>query len=494
MLPETIETASRHVRPRSDALYSGPIKQWAILVGISKYKHEEWNLKYAHRDAEELYKLIQTASGGGFEANRIEKLINEEATTRNVTRALRGFLTQPAKEDLVLIYFACHGGPDPRRPKLLYLLTHDTDPKDISGTALRMDEIERSLRDYLLAERVVIIADTCHSAAIGATGGRDIGNTAEITNRYLEEVSKAKRGVALLTSAEASERALEDERWDGGHGVFTYFLLKGMKGEADGHRQPKDGKVTVGELFEYVRESVRNATNDQQHPAIGTAEFDRNLLMAVTGGVDAAEHYALGCRLYDLGWRLDDVGRFESACRQFGEALRLSRSAGVSYPEAETWLGKSWLAAGEYDKAVRILQDLTDRDPANAPSEAWFYLGIAGAKRRDHDGAVHAFDEFVARDSRNKNAAWVIEYSQLLRRRNGGKKRALLIGINEYRSGFPKLQGCVNDVELLKGVLTHKFRFEESDMMILIDKAATRQAILHAFQTLSRGADRADML
>jgi len=102
----------------------------AVIVGISEHKNKELNkgVQYAKADAEELYKLIQTASGGAFEAERILKLVNEEATTARIIDALRNFLQKPAEDDLVLLYFACHGAPDPRRPQVIYLLTHDTDP------------------------------------------------------------------------------------------------------------------------------------------------------------------------------------------------------------------------------------------------------------------------------------------------------------------------------------------------------------------------------
>lgn len=161
----TADTQDRHLRDASPrSVYPAYVNRWAILVGISKYQHEHLNLQFADRDAEELYKLLQTPSGGGFEADKIIKLVNEEATTAKVQRTLRSFL-QPAKpEDIVLLYFACHGGPDRRGNP--YLLTYDTDPDDISGTALPIREIRLSLKENLDAERVVIIADTCHSAAV----------------------------------------------------------------------------------------------------------------------------------------------------------------------------------------------------------------------------------------------------------------------------------------------------------------------------------------
>ena len=54
-----------------------------------------------------------------------------------------------------------------------------------------------------------------------------------------------------------------DERWGGGHGVFKYFLLKGLQGEADSNH---DGTVTTGDLFAYVSEQVRKATSKRQNP------------------------------------------------------------------------------------------------------------------------------------------------------------------------------------------------------------------------------------
>ena len=139
------------------------IDRWAVIVGISKYKDERWNLKYADRDADELSELLQKGTGGGFAKDHILKLTNEQATTGAIQKALRSFLKKPGKDDVVLLYFSCHGSADPDRPEILYLLTHDTDRDDISGTALPMREINASLQEYLQARRVVILADACHS-------------------------------------------------------------------------------------------------------------------------------------------------------------------------------------------------------------------------------------------------------------------------------------------------------------------------------------------
>ena len=66
----------------------------------------------------------------------------------------------------------------------------------------------------------------------------------------------------MITASDISESSFEDARWDG-HGVFTYFLLRGLKGEADKNH---DGVVTAGELFAYLERAVPEATNGKQNP------------------------------------------------------------------------------------------------------------------------------------------------------------------------------------------------------------------------------------
>ena len=471
------ESQKRGLQVDLPTSYATYVNRWAIIVGISKYKHESLNLNYADRDAEELANLLQTPSGGGFEADHIVKLINEDATTANITRALRSFLKKPAREDIVLIYFASHGAPDIDRPNIVYLLTHDTDPRDISGTALPMREVDLSLKENLLAERVIIIADTCHSAAIGGgIGRRSAGNNSGVINRYLQEVGTSRGGVALLTSAEANEVSFEDKKWGGGHGVFTHYLLEGMRGAAD--YKPRNGIVTVGELFEYVRDNVQKATGNQQHPCIGSNPFDRNLPIAITAGISAHEHYEIGCQLYQLGMKLHDPSCFESASNHLQEALRLSRITRNRFPEIYLQLGLTWMASGDLVKAIQEFEEATKANVADAA----YYLGIAYMKQGEPDKAIPALELFLARQPDDDKAAWVSKLVSWLQ--SGiGKRYALLIGINDYNPGskIPSLRGCVNDIQILNNVLSNQYNFNTT---MLADVEATYGNILKAFHDL----------
>ncbi len=101
----------------------------AVIVGISRYASPQLTLQYAHRDAENIHQFLLTPAGGAFAPERIRLLRDEEATTRAVTQAVRSFLAQTEDDDLVLIYFACHGAPDttaPARPLSLAVPTTAT--------------------------------------------------------------------------------------------------------------------------------------------------------------------------------------------------------------------------------------------------------------------------------------------------------------------------------------------------------------------------------
>jgi len=60
-------------------------------------------------------------------------------------------------------------------------------------------------------------------------------------------------------------QGLEDDQHR--HGLFTYYLLRAMRGEADTNR---DGNVTLGEAVSYLSQKVRWASktymNQEQRP------------------------------------------------------------------------------------------------------------------------------------------------------------------------------------------------------------------------------------
>ena len=477
--------------PSQAKVYPPNVKGWAVVVGISKYVHAPWNLDYANRDAVEFAKTIRADAGGRFQ--EVKELIDEAATLGNINRALKSFLKKPDIDDVVLLYFACHGAPDPDRPENIYLLMHDTEPDEIAATALPIREIREALKVTIRAERIVILADTCHSGGLDVFAGRRGIDQSGVVNTYLQDLSQSHGGVALLTSAAANETAVEDRRWGGGHGVFTHFLLEGMRGKADGYGgKPRDGKVAVRELFEYVRDMVKKETGDAQHPVIGPEAFDPNLPMAITGQIDAGELCKLGEQTEHLARLLDDPMRYRAAATLYADAYEFASRVEGRAPGAEVGLARNLIEAGEIDEATRTLTKLIERDGGEADPEALLWLGIGRAIQRRQD-AGEPLRTFAEQNTLHEASAWAARYAAATT--GSGERRALCIGINAYASEtIPPLEGCVNDVHLIRDVLKNRFHLEDANTNVLLDESATRQGILDALADLGRRSADEDQL
>lgn len=79
-----------------------------------------------------------------------------------------------------------------------------------------------------------------------------------------------------------------------------------------------------------------------------------------------------------------------------------------------------------------------------------------------------------------------IQYGKALAQ-STSRKLALLVGINKYPRSqrFTNLYGCLNDVELQRQLLIHRFGFQDSDICVLVDETEnppTRNNILTAFE------------
>jgi len=138
-------------------------------------------------------------------------------------------------------------------------------------------DIETALKRFIKARKVVVLADACHAGGIGQSF--DIARRA---NRGLKvnpissgltNLSNVSDGVAIFSASADNQYSQESKDWGGGHGVFTYFLLKGLKGNADFN---KDGRVNLGELNLYLSEQIRRTTKNAQTPIV-SGKFDPGL-------------------------------------------------------------------------------------------------------------------------------------------------------------------------------------------------------------------------
>lgn len=230
---------------------------YALLVGVSEYEklpHDLW-LQYPDADARSFAEFLASPRGGSIPASQMVLLTNAQATSGAVRKAFSGFLKErPGSNDTVYVLIASHGTVD---SKGSYILTWDSDPENLDGTAIGMGELRDVVeRELKTAGRVIFLADVCRAAAIAGQKSTAIGGA-------VEKLAEAPGEMLGLMAARPRELSMEGPQFGGGHGAFTYSVLKGLSGAADVNG---DGSVTAGELIDFVTADVAKRTDNRQHP------------------------------------------------------------------------------------------------------------------------------------------------------------------------------------------------------------------------------------
>jgi len=267
---------SRHVRAtyvRREPVLPPLAQRWAVIIGVSEYENAGVgglkNLRYASRDAEQLYSQL-IGSRALWSKENIKLLTDKQATKEAVSIAILDFLKKAQKDDMVVIFFSGHGSPDPARPKNNYFLCYDTDPTKLTVTGFPMWEIDNALeRGIIEAKRVVVLADACHSGGFAPEGMKDLSIVSRNVSEGINVFAK-RAATRVVTSCEPGELSQEKANWGDGHGAFAYALIKGLKGTADSKfnknsRGNGDGKIDLDELVHYVRREVGDLTYNGQH-------------------------------------------------------------------------------------------------------------------------------------------------------------------------------------------------------------------------------------
>ncbi len=251
-------------------------KLWAVVIGVSTYKNLGPNdqLEFAHRDASDFADFLRSPNGG-FPSNQLILLTNQTATISAMRSALGTTLPRSVEpDDMVIIFFAGHGVVEGEGDG--YLLAHDSDPQNLYATALQLSELNRIVTERVKARSVILITDACHSGRLG-WAPRGAGESAMLVNRYLDEIDRSGKGIFRLLASRADQLSYEDKRLGGGHGVFTWFLLEALRGKGDADA---DGIVRVGEVIDYLSETVPKATQSLQHPR-AAGDIDTRLPLSV---------------------------------------------------------------------------------------------------------------------------------------------------------------------------------------------------------------------
>lgn len=254
------------IQPRTAAAAAQKTNQWALLVGVNDYPGEIQDLRFARNDARSIKEML--VSSAGFAEDHIKLLTDDgvgeaRATKANIFAAIDQFLAtrvQPGHQ--VLVFFAGHGIAQGYSSEARsYFLPVDIEAQtkeSLTRTAIDLEDMARKLSN-LKASQFTVFIDACREDPFPGRGLK--GNTmTDVMARGLRIVrlNNAPQAPNVLPptsvvfySCRIGERAYENPELQ--HGIFTYYILRGIRELA---ARPAGG-VEAGLLAGYLSTNVR---------------------------------------------------------------------------------------------------------------------------------------------------------------------------------------------------------------------------------------------
>ncbi|MBN2379541.1 caspase family protein [candidate division WOR-3 bacterium] len=241
----------KNVEARTDAV--------AVVVGASSYENRDVaDVEYARRDMSAVREHLVNVLG--FKKENVysvsDPTLSDFATwfgteTNPQGKLYRRVAAQQIKE--VFVYYSGHGVPsittgDP------YLVPVDCDPNYAEQGGYSLKQLYNNLKE-LQVDQVTVVIDACFSGS--SPEGSLLKSASPLIMESIDFKTYTPPGFTALTAASGRQVAnwLEGEQ----HGLFTYYFLKGLGGEADNG----DRKLTWGEVKAYVESNVTRAAAAQ---------------------------------------------------------------------------------------------------------------------------------------------------------------------------------------------------------------------------------------
>ncbi len=226
----------------------------ALIVGVEDYARAP-SADFASGDAEMFADYAKEKLG--VTDNNIKVLSDTEASKAEILRALKVWLPQAVKPDTtdLYVFYAGHGMPTADGTSA-YLVPYDGDIELLEDTAISrkrfFDEINATK-----PRSATFFFDNCFS---GATRSEELLLASRPLGIKVQETSIPDNYLVFAAGETDQIAGVEPEVK---HGRFSYFVFKGLEGEADAN---SDGKISAGELHAFVRESVRRFSAGAQTP------------------------------------------------------------------------------------------------------------------------------------------------------------------------------------------------------------------------------------
>jgi hypothetical protein len=230
--PENIKRA-----PPRDAI--------AIIIGIQNYKRVP-KAEFANSDAKDFQEYA--IRGLGIRPENIKLLVDEDADDIEIVKAFENWLPLQVSKNKtdVYVFYSGHGLPS-EDGQSLYFLPYGVDKQFLARTAVGQKEVVEALVASQ-PKSVTMFIDACYS---GQTRGGEVLIASAKPIALKTNTSKFPSNFTVITASANDQISSSSPELK--HGIFSYYLMKGMEGDADGN---KDGNITAGEMHEYLSDKV----------------------------------------------------------------------------------------------------------------------------------------------------------------------------------------------------------------------------------------------
>lgn len=234
---------------------------YALVVGISDYTDVK-DLNYAHDDAALFYEILQQSFPDSKE--NMTLLQNREATDRAIKKNIYSACKSAQEGDLLVFYFSGHGDVMQSFDKDhgYFLCVDASKEREYEfGGAVRFDWINEYIEGVTSVNKaeVWLITDACRAGNVI----NDKGATATMAS-----LNSSFNSTTKFVSCQSHELSYEDSTL--AHGVFTYYLARGLSGEAN--NDGVENSLTIDELNTYLKREVRKYTQNKQTPRLTTSD------------------------------------------------------------------------------------------------------------------------------------------------------------------------------------------------------------------------------
>lgn len=241
---------------------------FALVIGIEKYSALP-DAEFAVRDAEAVRNHLIAL---GYPSRNVIFLTGQSATRVGMQKYIDEWLPRNVKPGSTLFfYYSGHGAPDTKTGEA-YIIPWDGDPKFLETTAYPLKQLYAAL-NKIPAKEVIVALDSCFSGA----GGRSVLAKGARPLVITTDTGIFPIGNKMVLFGAASGDEITSSLEDKGHGMFTYYFLKGLSGAA----KNISGAVTVKGLFDYLKPQVQDEArrqNREQTPVLSGAQQDKIII------------------------------------------------------------------------------------------------------------------------------------------------------------------------------------------------------------------------